>query len=136
MQLTTLLPVFLSTLGLANAATLARPPPWQVSDWSIVSSPGGTVYGFDIQASASANSPAFKTHCDGIVPNATACDDKNVTATVTQDKHPLWHVEVSHAWYLFPKGESEQTYWATGEKNVTRLQSNFTITPDHFYGVA
>lgn len=136
MQLTTLLPVFLSTLGLTNAAVLAQPPPWHVSDWSIVSSPGGTVYRFNINATASENSPGFSTHCDGIVPNATACADKNVTAAVTQDKHPLWHVEVAHVWHLFPKGESEQTYVASGSLNVTRLQSNFTIVPDHFYGVA
>lgn len=136
MQLTTLLPVFLSALGMTNAAVLAQAPPWQVSNWSIVSSPGGTVYRFDIQANASANSPGFKTNCDGIVPNATACDDKNITATVTQGKQQLWNVDVSHVWYIFPKGEAEQTYWAEGSRNVTNLQSNFTIAPDHFYGVA
>ncbi|KAJ5758613.1 hypothetical protein N7520_005769 [Penicillium odoratum] len=128
------LPILLS-LGLANAATLAQPSTWQISNWEIVSS-GGTVYSFDIVAAASANSPGFNTHCEGIVPNATACDDTDVTATVTEQKHPLWNVAVQHEWHLYPEDESEQTYWQAGSKNVTSTQSNFTITPNVFYGVA
>ena len=136
MQLTTLLPVVLSTLGLANGAILAQPAPWRVSNWQVVSSPGGTTYRFDIAGAATANSPSFKTECDGIVPDATPCKDTNITATVSQSPHQLWNVDVTHEWHLFPQGESEQTFWQTGSVNVTRLQSNFTIKPDHFYGVA
>jgi len=134
MQFTTLLPALLS-LGLANAATLAQPSIWQVTNWQIVSS-GGTVYSFNISGAATANSPGFNTHCEGIVPNATACDDTNITATVTEQTHPLWNVAVTHEWHIFPAGQSEQTYWQSGSTNVSNTQSNFTITPTLFYGVA
>ncbi|KAJ5641128.1 hypothetical protein N7528_000753 [Penicillium herquei] len=130
------LPVFLSALGLANAAVLGQPSSWKVTHWDIVSSPGGTVWQFNISASASANSPGFKTHCEGIVPNITACDDGNITAVVTEQKHPLWNVAVTHEWHLFPSSDEEQTYWQSGSLNVTRTQANFTINPDQFYGVA
>ena len=134
MQFTTFLPV-LSLLGLTNAAVLAQPSNWQVTNWQIVSS-GGTVYSFNITSARTANSPGFSTHCEGIVPNATACDDNTVTAQVTEMRHPFWKLQVQHEWHLYPANESEQTYWQSGYANVTQNYQNFTIKPDLFYGVA
>jgi len=137
MQFTTSLLLALSTLGLANAAALEKPAPWKATGWSIDCSPGGCVYEFNITGAKTENTPAFSTHCEGITPNATICDLKNITARVQPAGNPLWTVAVKHRWSIpEPEYNSLQEYWQSGSVNVTETAKSFTINPISLYGVA
>lgn len=137
MQLTTITTALLS-LGMVNAAALGKPSTWHVSNWEINGSPGGSVYSFNITGAPSDNAPGFKTSCEGIPGNATACKDSSVSAKVTEAKYPLWNVWVQHEWHKHPKNESEQTYWQYGSANASQSHkfTKFDIKPTGFYGVA
>ncbi|KAJ6155378.1 hypothetical protein N7470_005944 [Penicillium chermesinum] len=137
MQFTTIATALLS-MGVANAAVLGKPSVWKVTDWQIVGSPGGSVYGFNISAAASPNAPGFKTECKGVPGNATACADKSVAAKVTEVDYPDWQIWVQHEWHKYPKNQTEQTFWQYGAVNASQFSETgkFDINPTGFYGVA
>ncbi|KAJ6125676.1 hypothetical protein N7523_003296 [Penicillium sp. IBT 18751x] len=137
MQLITLLPLALSALGLANAAALEKPANWTATGWNIECSPGGCIYEFNITGARTENTPAFSTHCEGIAPNATVCDLKNITARVRPVANPIWNVAVQHTWSIpEPQYNSRSDYWQSGNVNVTETANSFTIVPKSLYGVA
>ncbi|KAJ5569544.1 uncharacterized protein N7459_008974 [Penicillium hispanicum] len=137
MQLTTLLPVFLSTLSLASALPRrSEPATWKASDSSINCSPGGCIAKFNIKAAKTANSPGFNVHCEGPTPNATVCNSTDITTHVNPLGDSVWNVWVQHEWIIQPKNESDQENWQSGNTNITNTDPTFLITPDHFYGVA
>jgi hypothetical protein len=137
MQLTTLLPLALSALGLANAAALEKPANWNATGWSIGCSPGGCIYEFNITGAKTENTPAFSTHCEGITRNVTVCDLKNITAVVKPVGNPFWNVAVQHRWSIpEPEYNTIQDYWQSGNTNVSETTVSFTIVPKSLYGVA
>ncbi|KAJ5112640.1 hypothetical protein N7532_000685 [Penicillium argentinense] len=135
MQLTTIVPVLLSSLSLTAAAPQEVPATWKATDLDIGCSPGGCSWRFNITGAASENTPRFHTHCEGIAPNATLCTDKNITARVKPLTYPKFNIWVQHQWHII-EDETDQHYWQSGDANVTDAQTRFQIKPDQFYGVA
>ncbi|KAJ5907715.1 hypothetical protein N7495_000397 [Penicillium taxi] len=131
MQFTTLFSV-LASLSLSNAAALGKPSTWRATNWDIVCS-GGCVYSFDISAAASEYTPGFNTHCEGISGNTTFCDNRNITATVIKQQHPLWKVTVKHYWATY-EGHYYNRFSAAGSANVTESTDTFSINPNALYG--
>lgn len=137
MHLTTLLPALLSGLSLANAEDQLAPATWLATNFTLGCSASACAWSFNVTGARTENTPGFNTHCQGIVPNATLCADKSITAVVQQLHFPLWRVTVEHEWSVEePQLNSEMTYWQSGSTNVTAHTKTFPIKPDSFYGVA
>lgn len=137
MQLTSLLPVLLSTLSLTSALSTGQAATWTATNFQLECSPGGCAYRFNISAPASENAPSFKTYCEGLTPNATACANNTIIAAVSPLANPTWNVKVQHEWHVIEEEyNSEATYWQAGSANVTETSKAFLIKPDVFYGVA
>lgn len=143
MQLTTLLPVLLSSLSLTTAAPQSAPSTtstWNGTHLDIGCSPGGCAWRFDLAApksnlGQSISSPAFNTYCEGSSYNATPCADKNITVQVKPLSYPKFNIWVEQHWSKVVD-QSQQDYWLSGNVNVTESNKDFTIKPDQFYGVA
>lgn len=135
MQLTTILPVLLSTLSLTTAATQGAPPVFRSNSLDIGSSPGGVAWRFNVSSRGSDNSPAFNTRCEGTSYNATACADSNVTAQLTPLGNPDFNLTVQHHWVKFVDSD-RQDFWQSGTAKVNETTTSFKIIPDSFYGVA
>lgn len=137
MQLISLLPVLLSTLSLTSALSTGQAANWTATNFQLECSPGGCAYRFNISAPASENAPSFKTYCEGLTPNATACANNTIIAAVSPLANPTWNVKVQHEWHVIEEEyNSEATYWQAGSANVTETSKAFLIKPDVFYGVA
>ncbi|KAJ5739534.1 hypothetical protein N7533_012318 [Penicillium manginii] len=135
MQLTTLLPVLLSTLSLTNAAPQGAAPVFRSNNLDIGGSPGGVAWRFNVSSPGSENSPAFNTRCEGTSYNATACADPNVVAQLVKLGNPSFNLTVQHHWTKYVD-DDRQDFWQSGTTKVNETSTSFRIIPDSFYGVA
>lgn len=134
MRLTTLLPVFLSSMSLTSARPAdIGPETYKVTKYSPPHSctPGGCSYHFNISALAPDHTKYFHTYCHGDSEDPTPCDLKNLTSTITQLKHPYWNVKIQHAWSSLPDGEPAFHFdMQSASKNVTDEETSFSLPVD------
>ncbi|KAJ5974485.1 hypothetical protein N7481_011695 [Penicillium waksmanii] len=90
MQLTTILPVLLSTLSLTTAATQGAAPVFRSNNLDIGSSPGGVAWRFNVTARRGDDSPAFNTRCEGTSYNATP-----LPIQISSRSSPHWETPIS-----------------------------------------
>ncbi|KAJ5172733.1 hypothetical protein N7492_005326 [Penicillium capsulatum] len=110
MRLSTLLPVFLSSLSLATSSS-EPPADYHVTKYSHNCDHGGCAWSFDVKADETSNAPAFSATCRGNSDDPSPCKYKDgkteytgkdgtkyqfeaINATVTELDHPWWKVEV------------------------------------------
>ena len=154
MQFTTaLLPVLLSSLGLASAdaniGPSETPATWKVSNFSYGCT-GDCSWHFNVSGTATQNTPAFDTYCHGHAKANTSlatgdaifewpqCELRNISAVIKPEQHPYVGLHVLHAWSYFPAGERRHDQFATQSKNVT-AESNgksFNLNQDAVSGVS
>ncbi|KXG50536.1 uncharacterized protein PGRI_070270 [Penicillium griseofulvum] len=152
MKLATILSIALAGLTTARPAALEAQKVqtitddliWSVSDFVIGCSQGGCVFRYDITGDENEMTPKFSTHCDGIVGQATLCEDNNITTTVspagwTADSKAQWEVGVVHTWKTWLSDDSLATWYQHGVKNATvpdRNPVHFVMKPTKEYGIA
>lgn len=137
MQLTALLSVVLSTVSLTSA--LARrdaPSAYNGTNSSIVCSQGGCIASFNIKADETKNTPGFNTHCEGPTPNATVCNNTDITTHVKPLGDSRWNVWVQHKWDIAHPNHPDEYGSQAGDTNITYNQPTFQILPDKLQGVA
>ncbi|KAJ5407799.1 hypothetical protein N7509_001682 [Penicillium cosmopolitanum] len=122
MQLTSILPVLLSTLSLATAATQGAVPVFRSNNLDIGSSPGGVAWRFNVTA--------LRTSY-----NATPCANPNIVAQLTPLGNPNFNLTVQQHWVKYVDS-ARQDFWQEGTAKVNESSTSFNIVPDTFYGVA
>jgi hypothetical protein len=135
MQLTSILPVLLSTLSLTTAATQGAVPVFRSNNLDIGSSPGGVAWRFNVTARRGDESPAFNTFCEGTSYNATPCANPNIVAQLTPLGNPNFNLTVQQHWVKYVDS-ARQDFWQEGTAKVNESSTSFNIVPDTFYGVA